>query len=41
MAFYGEGDELPGVQAGDVQVVIRIQKHKTFKRKGADIMIEK
>lgn len=24
MDFYGEGDELPGVQSGDVKVVVRI-----------------
>lgn len=35
--FYGEGDEYPGVSAGDVKVLIRVQAHKTFQRKGADI----
>ena len=39
MNFYGEGDEYPGISAGDVQVVVRIQKHKTYERKGADIFM--
>lgn len=41
MAFYGEGDEMPGVQAGDVQVVVRVQEHKLYQRKGADIYMAK
>lgn len=41
MNFYGEGDELPNVQAGDVQVVVRIQKHPTYQRRGADLFVKK
>lgn len=39
--LFGEGDEIPGVEAGDVVVVIDEQPHKVFKRKGGDLMIEK
>ena len=41
MNFYGEGDEYPGITAGDVSVVVRIQKHKLFERKGADLFMKK
>ena len=39
--FSGEADEFPGVQAGDVVVEVHQQAHEVFKRKGADLMIEK
>lgn len=41
IVLFGEGDEIPGVEAGDVIVVIDEQPHKLFKRKGGDLMIEK
>jgi len=41
IVLFGEGDEVPGAEAGDVVVVIDQQPHKTFKRKGGDLMIEK
>lgn len=37
----GEGDCVPDVDPGDVVVVIKIKPHKTFQRKGADLLIEK
>jgi len=37
----GEGDEAPGIMAGDLYVRIKIKKHNTFTRKGADLFIEK
>ena len=39
--FHGEGDEFPGAETGDVIVVVDLQEHKQFKRKGADILYEK
>jgi len=39
--YTGEGDEAPGIHAGDLYVRILIDDHKVFKRKGADIFIEK
>jgi DnaJ family protein A protein 2 len=39
--FHGEGDEFPGAETGDVVVLVDIQEHKVFKRKGADLLIEK
>ena len=38
---HGEGDEVPDAEAGDVIVVIKEKKHKTFYRKGADLFMEK
>ena len=37
----GEGEEHPDAQAGDLEVHVRLQKHKTFERKGADLFLEK
>lgn len=39
--FHGEADEYPGIEPGDVVIVVQEQPHKLFKRKGADLMIEK
>lgn len=39
--FHGEGDEFPGAETGDVIVVVDIQEHKEFKRKGADLLTER
>jgi len=39
--FHGEGDEFPGAETGDVIVVVDLQDHKTFKRKGADLLVER
>ena len=39
--FHGEADEYPGVAAGDVIIIVQELEHKTFKRKGADILMEK
>jgi len=32
---------VPDVEAGDVIAVIKIKEHKMFKRKGADLLIDK
>lgn len=39
--YHGEADEYPGVEAGDVIIICQEQPHKLFKRKGADIMLQK
>ena len=39
--FHGEADEAPGMEPGDVIIVVQEQPHKRFKRKGADLLIEK
>jgi len=39
--FHGEADEFPGTEPGDVVIIIKELPHKTFKRKGADLLIEK
>ena len=39
--FHGEADEFPGVEPGDVIIVVQEQPHKFYKRKGADLLIEK
>jgi len=39
--FYGEADEFPGAEAGDVIIIVQEQPHKLFKRKGADLLMEK
>ena len=38
---HGEGDETPDAEAGDIIVVVKEKKHKTFHRKGADLFMEK
>jgi DnaJ family protein A protein 2 len=38
---HGEGDEIPEAEPGDVVVVIQEKKHKLFRRKGADLFMEK
>jgi len=37
-SFYGEGDEYPEIETGDLFIEIYIEKHKTFMRKGADLI---
>lgn len=39
--FHGESDEHPDKEPGDVVIVVNEQPHKVFKRKGADILMEK
>ena len=39
--FHGESDEAPGFQAGDLVVEIQEKEHETFKRKKADLIIQK
>ena len=37
----GEGDEKPGMLPGDIVFVVREKEHEVFKRKGADLLIQK
>jgi len=39
--FHGESDEHPDREPGDVVIVVDEQPHKVFKRKGADLLMEK
>ena len=39
--FHGESDEAPGFQPGDLVVEIQEKEHEVFKRKKADLMMEK
>ena len=39
--FHGESDAIPGGEPGDVIIVVKEQPHKVFKRKGADLFMEK
>ena len=39
--FEGESDEVPGVEAGDLIVELEIRPEKLFKRRGADLSMEK
>lgn len=41
IVFSGESDELPGQLPGDVVFVLEVEEHDEFKRKGADLLIEK
>ena len=40
-SFHGESDEAPGFQAGDLVVEIQEKEHEVFKRKKADLIIQK
>ena len=39
--LHGEADESPGAEAGDVVILVNEQPHKQFKRKGADLLVER
>jgi DnaJ family protein A protein 2 len=39
--IHGEGDEIPGAEAGDIEVTIAVKPSKRFKRKGADLLMQK
>jgi DnaJ homolog subfamily A member 2 len=39
--FHGESDEHPDRETGDVVIVVNEQPHKVFKRRGADLFMEK
>lgn len=39
--FHGESDEHPDKEPGDVVIVVNEQPHDVFKRKGADLLLER
>lgn len=39
--FNGEGNELPGAEAGDLLIKVTVKKHKLYTRSGADLVLEK
>lgn len=39
--FHGESDAHPDREPGDVVIAVQEQPHKVFKRKGADLFMEK
>eukprot|EP01017_Pseudomicrothorax_dubius_P033723 TRINITY_DN4540_c0_g5_i2.p1 TRINITY_DN4540_c0_g5~~TRINITY_DN4540_c0_g5_i2.p1 ORF type:complete len:331 (-),score=111.52 TRINITY_DN4540_c0_g5_i2:70-1062(-) len=41
IVFTGEADEIPGIMPGDLYVRVLIEPHKVYKRKGADLYMEK
>lgn len=41
IVFREKADELPGAETGDVVFVVKEQEHAEFKRKGADLYIER
>ena len=40
ITFHGEGDQEPGVEPGDIVIVLDEKEHRTFKRKGADLVMQ-
>uniref|UniRef100_A0A1I8BSU8 CR-type domain-containing protein n=1 Tax=Meloidogyne hapla TaxID=6305 RepID=A0A1I8BSU8_MELHA len=41
IVFYGEGDQEPGIEPGDVVLVIKTKPHDVFDRKNDDLFIKK
>ena len=41
VTFRGMADEVPGVEAGDVNFIVQEKDHDLFKRKGADLLVTK
>ena len=37
--FSGEGDQEPGLEAGDVVIVLDEKAHETFRRHGRDLLM--
>ncbi|XP_071539874.1 dnaJ homolog subfamily A member 2-like [Panulirus ornatus] len=40
ITFHGEGDQMPGVEPGDVIIVLQEKAHEVFQRSGADLMMK-
>lgn len=41
ISFRNMGDEVPGMEAGDVNFIVQEKEHELFKRKGADLLVTK
>lgn len=39
--FKGEGDQCPGVETGNVKIIVEIEKHPDFERQGRDLVYNK
>lgn len=39
--FNGEGNEIPGAEAGDLLIKVDVKSHKIYTRAGADLVIER
>jgi len=40
ITFYGEGDQSPGLEPGDIIIILEEKDHATFKRKDMDLFIK-
>jgi DnaJ family protein A protein 1 len=40
ISFYGEGDQVPGLEPGDIVIVLDEKEHTTFKRKDMDLFMK-
>lgn len=40
ITFYGEGDQAPGIEAGDIIIVLDEQEHPIYKRKGNNLYLK-
>ena len=38
--FSGEGDQTPGLEAGDVVIVLDEKEHNVFRRRGIDLLMQ-
>lgn len=38
--FSGEGDQCPGLEPGDIIIVLDEKEHETFRRNGSDLVIK-
>lgn len=41
IVFRGEGDQVPGVEAGDIVIIVDQKPHETFERQGIDLYVNK
>jgi len=41
ISFKGMGDEIPGMNPGDINFIVEIKDHGVFKRQGADLLVHK
>lgn len=41
ITFSGEADEAPGILPGNIHFIVQEKEHAVFKRKGADLIVEK
>ena len=39
ISYTGEGDQEPGLEPGDIIIVLDEKEHKTFRRRGQDLLM--